>query len=243
MQDKVKNRDVVTPPVEERMTKGIRKAPPRKVPANTQCTYTHLLHAHFFLYIFMRVHIHAWLKVMKKVFVACVSSLFILMFHPSLLFFHTHFDITFLSIFLPNFPVLKAQDIEMFGYLAKSDANTGYEPKQFDKITFVDNDTMLIDDPDLDEISDFSKNTRDNTGMFGVPSMFETSVSHVSHGDFALQIEDKRKHASANRLLDRGRERKKKRRFCDQCCRIEVKEKSTEQYLESFSSDLQKILF
>ena len=131
------------------------------------------------------------------------------MFHPSLLFFHTHFDITFLSIFLPNFPVLKAQDIEMFGYLAKSDANTGYEPKQFDKITFVDNDTMLIDDPDLDEISDFSKNTRDNTGMFGVPSMFETSVSHVSHGDFALEIEDKRKHASANRLLDRGRERKK----------------------------------
>ena len=84
----------------------------------------------------------------EKVFVACVSSLFILMFHPALLFFHTHFDITFLSIFLPNFPVLKAQDIEMFGFLAKSDANTGYEPKQFDKITFVDNDTMLNDDAD-----------------------------------------------------------------------------------------------
>ena len=40
--------------------------------------------------------------------------------------------------------------------------------------------------------------------------MFETSVSHVYHGDFALQIEDKRKHASANRLLDRGREKKKR---------------------------------
>ena len=50
-----------------------------------RCTYTHLLHAtHMFLHIaraqshlqiFMRVHIHAWLKVMKKVFVACVSSL------------------------------------------------------------------------------------------------------------------------------------------------------------------------
>ena len=42
------------------------------------CTYTHLLHAHFSVaqfvcahpHIFMRVHVHAWLKFMKKVFVA-----------------------------------------------------------------------------------------------------------------------------------------------------------------------------
>ena len=39
--------------------------------------------------------------------------------------------------------------IAKFGYLAKSDANTVYEPKEFDKITSVDNDTMFIDDPDL----------------------------------------------------------------------------------------------
>ena len=45
--------------------------------------------------------------------------------------------------------------IDKFGYLAKSDANTGCGPTQFDKITSVDNDTMLFDDPDLDEISDF----------------------------------------------------------------------------------------
>ena len=32
-----------------------------------------------------------------------------------------------------------------------------YEPNEFDKITSLDNDTMLIDDPDLNEISDFSK--------------------------------------------------------------------------------------
>ena len=50
---------------------------------------------------------------------------------------------------------------------------------------------MLIDDPDLDEISDFSENTRENAELFGVLRMFETSVSHVSHGDFALQTEGK----------------------------------------------------
>ena len=50
---------------------------------------------------------------------------------------------------------------------------------------------MLIDDPDLNEISDFSKNTHENIGQFGVLTMFESSVSHVSHDDFALQIESK----------------------------------------------------
>ena len=42
----------------------------------TCCThiFLHIACAQSHLYIFMRVHIHAWLKVMKKVFVACVSS-------------------------------------------------------------------------------------------------------------------------------------------------------------------------
>ena len=79
----------------------------------------------------------------------------------------------------------------MFGYLAKSDAHAGCEPNEFDEITFVDDDSTLIDDPDLDEISDFSKNTHENIRLFGVPTMLEASVSHVSHSDFALQIEDK----------------------------------------------------
>ena len=77
-----------------------------------------------------------------------------------------------------------------FGHLAKSALNTGYEPKKFDKITSVDSDTMLIDDPDLNEVSDFTKTTH-NTGLFGVLTMFESSVSHVSHDDIALQIESK----------------------------------------------------
>ena len=46
--------------------------------------------------------------------------------------------------------------IAKFSYLAKSDANTGYEPKKFDKITFVDDDTMLINDLNQN-FSDFSK--------------------------------------------------------------------------------------
>ena len=85
---------------------------------------------------------------------------------------------------------------------------------------------MLIDVPDLNEISDFSKNTHENKGLFDVLAMFESSVSHVSHDDFALQIEKQRKHAVGKPLLDRER---RKRRFCDQSC-IVVKERSTEQY-------------
>ena len=50
---------------------------------------------------------------------------------------------------------------------------------------------MLIDDPDLNEISDFSKNTHENTGLSGVLTMIESSVSHVSHDALALQIESK----------------------------------------------------
>ena len=50
---------------------------------------------------------------------------------------------------------------------------------------------MLIDDPDLNEISDFSKSTHENIGLFGVLTKFESSVSHVYDEDFALQIESK----------------------------------------------------
>ena len=75
--------------------------------------------------------------------------------------------------------------------MAKSDVNTVYEPNEFDKITSVDNDTMLTDAPDLNEVSDFSKTTNESTRHFSVATEFESSVSHVSHDDFALQIESK----------------------------------------------------
>ena len=46
--------------------------------------------------------------------------------------------------------------IVKLGYLARSDANTGYEPEEFDKIASVDDDAMLINDPNHN-FSDFSK--------------------------------------------------------------------------------------
>ena len=118
---------------------------------------------------------------------------------------------------------------EKFGYLAKSALNTGYEPKKFDKITFCRqwHDAHWRSRPPM-KFSDFSKNTHENTGLFGVLTMFESSVSHVFHDDFALQIESKE---SMPRETDCLTERERKeRRFCDQCCRVDVKEKSTEQY-------------
>ena len=59
------------------------------------------------------------------------------------------------------------------GYLADPTHSTSYELKEFDKIT----------DPNYDGISGFSKITRENTGLFGVSTMLEASVSHVSHGE------------------------------------------------------------
>ena len=141
------------------------------------CTYTHLMHAHFSAQSVCTItfthlhacHKHAWLKCHEKGVCICVIPLHLalssLMSHPSLLFCDGHFE-TILDFdvhtFLPNIPVLKKRracasphEDEQFGYLAKSALNTGYEPNKFDKITSVDNDTMLIDDPNLNEISDF----------------------------------------------------------------------------------------
>ena len=78
-----------------------------------------------------------------------------------------------------------------FGYLADPTHSTGYEPKEFDKITSADGDTTPINHPNYDNISDFSKITSENTGLFGVLTMFESSVSNVSPDDVALQIESK----------------------------------------------------
>ena len=119
----------------------------------------------------------------------------ILMFHPpSLLFPHGHFDTT-----LPSTPssssITRPKSAGQahlrtcageFGYLVDPTHLTSYEPKEFDKTTSVDGDMTPINDPDHDSISDFSKTTRENTGLFNVPTVFETSVSHVSHGNVAL---------------------------------------------------------
>ena len=59
----------------------------------------------------------------------------------------------------------------------------GNEPKEFDKIISPDGDTTSINDPNNDYISDFSKITRENTGLFSVSTMLEASVSNVSHDE------------------------------------------------------------
>ena len=98
--------------------------------------------------------------------------------------------------------------------------STGYEPKEFEKITSGDGDTTPIHDPKYDNISDFSKITRENTGLFGVSTVWEASVSHVSHGES--------KDSMHRETVARQRERRK-RRFCDQCCVVDVKEELKEQ--------------
>ena len=66
-----------------------------------------------------------------------------------------------------------------------------------------------INDPNHDNVSDFSKITRENTGLFGVPSTFEASVSHVSHGEFSLQgeIQNGMHRETVARQRDREEER------------------------------------
>ena len=146
-------------------------------------------------------------------------TLSILMFHPSLLFPHGHFDTSFPSA--PSLPNCSRSESAgqahfrtsggEFGYLADPAHSTGYEPKEFDKITSADGDTTLINDPNFDNISDFSKIIIENTGLLGVLTMFESSVSHVSHDDFALQIESKESmYRETDCLTERERERKEK---------------------------------
>ena len=134
----------------------------------------------------------------KKVCCTCVIPLHLAMFHPS--FARLSLSLSRLSRphVLAVLTCLKSagacasphEDVK-FGYLAKSALNTGYDPKEFDKITSADGDTTPINDPNYDNISNISKITRETTGLLGVSTMFESSVSHVSHDDFALQIESK----------------------------------------------------
>ena len=234
--------------------------------ARRKCTHTHLSHAHssahsaFTAYIahLHACHTHAWFKVTKKVHCICVVSLHLafslLMIHLSLLFLHGHFgtnpdnDLTDSDIhmILPYFSVLKAQNMR---HSAPASRSLATWPSQMQ--TQVMNPTSSTrslpwmmtrcSSKIRTTISPTSrKNAYENIGLFGVPTVFESSVSHVSHDDVALQIESKESMQSGNRCWAEGN--RSKRRFCDQCCRIDVKEKSTEQYQELFSSDSHEIL-
>ena len=140
------------------------------------CAHTHLSHAHFSVTQFVCVlrtsscvctQTHgSRLKWHEKGVCTCVFDLSI---SPSPLWWFTRLPRCFLDGHFETYPdftddpihmifsyflVLKSAGhaplrtcIEMFGYLAWTDANTSYEPKEIDKITSVDNNTMLINDP------------------------------------------------------------------------------------------------
>ena len=176
-------------------------------------------------------HIHALLKCLSK---RCVAHVSYFSISPSPFSCFTRLCCSctpsltspFKSTTLPYFPILKAQDTRNFAHASRSLA-TGYEPKEFDNITSVDSDTMLIDDPDLDEISDFSKIIHENTGLFGGLTIF--LILCFARFSWWLCSSNRRQTEHAiGKPIARQRE-KGKRRFCDQCCRVDVKEKSTEQ--------------
>ena len=80
------------------------------------------------------------------------------------------------------------------------------ESKESDKVISVDDDTTSINNPNHDNISDFSKITRDSTEQKGVPSMFETPASHVSWWVCSSEWKKSKKAGIGKSLLDRERE-------------------------------------
>ena len=142
-----------------------------------------------------------WLKVMLIGVCGCFAHVvtsrllpFSMMFRPSssapptpsLLFPHGQRDWSAVSDIFSDLPGAKiagpahsdkCEDVS--GYLAASFHSTGYEPKQSDKMVLADDDATPINDPDHDSISKVSKTTLDNTGWFGVPAVWESSVSQI----------------------------------------------------------------
>ena len=154
------------------------------------CTHTpcrtHIFLTHFPCVAY-RHRVHAWLKVFA---VRHISPSHPLHPHVSSAFFavparslRDHIPVC--TVFAELFPIRQRGSStpphERRG--ADSTHSTGCETKEFDKISCADGDTTPINDPNYDNTSDFSKITRENTGLFGVSTMLEASVSHVSHGE------------------------------------------------------------
>ena len=106
------------------------------------------------------------------------------------------------------------------------------QPKEFDNITSADGDSTPIN-PNYDHISASLEN---HTREHWIVRCFH-NVRSLCFARFSRW--KKRQHASENRC----QREKGNRRMCGQCCRVDVKEKSTEQYQKSFSSGSQRIMF
>ena len=175
-----------------------------------ECTYTHLLQAHFSL-----AHIHTsscvctythWLKCLSIRFFAYVSHLSI---SPSPVSCFTH---PCCSLTVTSRPFLtltstrscrtylsqkcracasphEQREVWLSGQVRPQHRLWAQEVRQ-DHFCGQWHDAHWRSRPPM-KFSDFSTNTHENTGLFGVLTMFESSVSDVSHDDFALQMESK----------------------------------------------------
>ena len=95
---------------------------------------------------------------------------------------------------------------EQFGYLAKPVLTTGYEPKEFDKITSVDDDMTLINDPD----HNISESRKPRTRTLA-KSVFTQCLNPLCCtfliGDFVPQSESKESMLSGTRCKTKRDER------------------------------------
>ena len=173
----------------------------------------------------------------KGVCCICVISLHLafslLMFHPCLLFLHTRFDITFLSTFLPNFPVLESQDTRHSAHASRSLATL---PSQMEtQVMSPTSSTRILpwmmtrrSSTIWTTISPTSRKPRTRTLANSVFSqclnpLFCTFLMMI------LLFKLKVKKACNRETVARQRERRK-RMFCDLSCRVDVKERSTERF-------------
>ena len=71
-----------------------------------------------------------------------------------------------------------------FGHLADSMHSTGYDPKEFDRMSPADGDHSRRPSAIRTTITSLtSRKSRENTGLFGVSTMSDASVSHVSRAE------------------------------------------------------------
>ena len=217
----------------------------RSVYTLTCCTHIFLLYIHCACTSRILMHIHAWLKIAVRM----SSSLFhltfsLLMFHPSLLllFLDGHFETipTTTSLTLTSttscrtFPTKKRRSSAL---RTRTSSLANWPSSFLPQVMSPKSSTRSLpwimtrrSSTNQTTVSPTSrKPTNENSGQFGVSTVFESSVLHVAHWWFCSLERKQRKQQSRNRCK-RERERERgKRRFCDQCCRVDVNEKSTEQ--------------
>ena len=192
------------------------------------------VHSHICTFL-MRCHIHAWLKGAKKFLCTCVVSLHLafscLMSHPSLLFLHGHFEPTFPSApFLPYFLVLKAQG--MRNSARGREVWPSGQVRPHHRLWAQ----RLRQDHTCGEWHDTHWRSRPKWNLWRLEthtrkldcSMFSQCLNHLFRlfRMMILLFNLEAKKSCNRETVARQRER----RFCDQCCRVDVKGRSTELY-------------